>query len=199
VVIDLYGDCDSESGRELAKSTLLSLKRGIRSDAAAMIVDHEWQPGRTFRRRAARAARLGYAAGEIDRTLHEGEIHAINVSSPERQGRPMSDGYKSRPSYSPLDYECDAHRISQYGVFSRAGTLVAYAFVYRVGELRLVSSLLGHDRALRDDVMYLLIMRAIQGEPYGTWVYGEWASGTDGLRFFKERLGFRPTPVVWAF
>ena len=48
--------------------------------------------------------------------------------------------------------------------------------------------------------MYLLFAGALTRETLagpGMVVYNRHDSGTDGLRFFKERLGFVETPVVW--
>src|SRR4051794_8583936 len=42
---------------------------------------------RTARKRAARAARLGYEVAEIDRADYEDDVFAINTSLAERQGR----------------------------------------------------------------------------------------------------------------
>jgi hypothetical protein len=47
--------------------------------------------------------------------------------------------------------------------------------------------------------MYLLFAGALAheiGEP-GFVVYNRWDSGTDGLRFLKERLGFSEQEVEW--
>src|SRR5207253_3215082 len=95
---------------------------------------------RTARKRAARAARLGYQFAEIDREDHSDAIHAINVSAPERQGRPMSDGYLERVEYGPLpEFPCARHAITTYGVVDEGGVLRAYTWVYRVGDLTMFS------------------------------------------------------------
>lgn len=157
---------------------------------------------RTGRKRAWRSARLGYRFAEIDRAQHADAIHAINTSKPERQGRPMSASYQTRQTYSPLpDYPCPRHSISTYGVLVEQ-MLVAYAVVYRSGDLVMISQILGHADHLENDIMYLLVTEAIRvqierGGP-GVAFYNMWNSGTDGLRYFKARLGFRPARVEWS-
>jgi hypothetical protein len=142
---------------------------------------------------------LGYSFSEIRRENFEENIWLINTSLTERQGRPMSNGYMKRQSYAPLpDYPCPRHRVTTYGVLRR-DRLYAYCWLYRAGDLALVSSILGHGDALRDDVMWLL-MQGVVGAETGTdglLVYNRHDSGTDGLRYFKERCGFTEQTVEW--
>lgn len=157
---------------------------------------------RTLRKRAHRAEKLGYRATTIRRADHADEIHAINTSKPERQGRPMADSYRRRPQFELLpSYSCARHRIDEYGVLDRDSTLVAYLVLYACGDIALISQILGHADHLANDIMYLLIRGAFQAmlERAGPLVvfYNRHDSGTDGLRFFKERLGFSPERVEW--
>jgi hypothetical protein len=128
-------------------------------------------------------------------------MFAINTSLARRQGRPMTDSYLQPPDVTPLpDYPCDRHAIRPYGVF-HGDQLRAYLFLYRAGELALVSSILGHGAYLADNIMYLLVAEMLEVESAygpGTVVYNRHDSGTDGLRFFKERVGFTATEVLWA-
>lgn len=160
----------------------------------------EWRAEhRTARKRASRAERLGYRFAEIRREDYADDIYRINTSLEERQGRPMSNGYMTRQSYAPLpDYPCPRHRITTYGVL-RHGRLWAYAWVYRAGDLALVSSILGHGDALRDDVMFLLMQCVVAAETGqdGLLVYNRHDSGTEGLRYYKERCGFTEQQVEW--
>lgn len=156
----------------------------------------------TARKRAARARRLGYRFDRIDRALYVDDVYAINTSAPERQGRPMSDAYLQRPDFSPLpDYACARHAINTYGVLDDRGRLRAYTWIYRVGELVMVSSILGHADHLAGDIMYLLATETIAAElehGHGVAFYNMHDSGTEGLRYFKERLGFTPAHVDWS-
>ena len=171
------------------------------SRGASVLPLANWVPRRTARRRAERAERLGYRFTPIVRQAFTDDIYAINVSMPERQGRPMSAGYLERPVYGPNPRVCGRHHVYTYGVLGNNNSrLVAYLWLYRSGEIALVSSILGHADHLRNDVMYLLFaaMCADQAPMGGTVFYNLWDSGTDGLRFFKERLGFEEGDVEWA-
>ena len=48
-----------------------------------------------------KASARGYSLRRIDRNAHIDEIHAIHTSLPERQGRPMDDGYLVRRGAYP--------------------------------------------------------------------------------------------------
>lgn len=136
----------------------------------------------------------------IDRAERVDEIYAVNTSVEHRQGRRMEDEYWERPEYEPLGAQCDRHAINCYGVLSPAGQLVAYAFVYRIGELALISQILGvHDD---DDhgFMYLLMSGIVEDESLqGGWLfYNRHDSGGPGLTFKKERYGFQACDIEWA-
>lgn len=157
------------------------------------------QEHRTARKRSDRAHRIGYRFELVQRHRYADDIHAINTSAESRQGRPMSAGYKIRPGDTPdPPYCCRRHGVHPYGV-QLDGKLVAYTWVYRCGELALVSQILGHADHLENGIMFLLFEGAVLYEDTlgGVFVYNRHDSGTDGLRWFKERLGFRPELVEW--
>ena len=156
---------------------------------------------RTARKRAAHATRRGYWFDSIDRSQHADAIHEINTSAPERQGRPMSAGYLERQTFERLpDYPCDHHAIRTYGVIDADGTLVAYTVIHRVGELALVSQILGHADHLEREIMYLLMQGVVaaQARLGGVLYYNRHDGGTPGLVFYKERVGFAAGNVEWA-
>jgi hypothetical protein len=206
VKIRLECNCPDRAGRTFAQSTYRQLNDGHYSRGAAVLhipVDpSDWLlEHRTARKRASHARNLGYRFAAIDREDHVDEICEINLSMPERQGRPMSDGYRARPSFSPIPANaCPRHRVYPYGVTAGDGTLVAYMWLYRVGELAMVSSILGHGAHLANDPMYLLFAGALADQtPHGGACFSNlFDSGTDGLRYFKSRLGFAPRDVVWC-
>lgn len=181
------------SGRYTYPASILRLPASIEEHLAAH---------RTFRKRAARARNLGYRFAEVARELYEDDIYRINTSAPERQGRPMSEGYTRPVKFSPLpDYPCGRHAIRTYGVLAagRLG-LVAYTWVYRIGDLVMFSQILGHAAFLAHDIMYELMRGALAAEiAHGPGVafYNRHDSGTPGLRYYKERVGFRPGRVDW--
>ena len=209
--INLHADCLDDDCAAFASKLHTQLSSGRYTWPCSVLLLPEsveaWRDEhRTARKRAARARRLGYHGGTWERAGFESDIYDINTSSAERQGRPMSDSYRVRPSFHDSPYPCPLHGVHYYGVrmskggVHGAGRLVAYLWVYRAGELALVSSILGHADHLANDVMYPLFEAALSGEiaQGGTMVYNRHDSGTDGLRFFKERLGFRPAHVEWS-
>jgi hypothetical protein len=193
---------------EFAGSLFLQMSGGKYDECAVLRLpegdgelDRWRQDHRTARKRADRAVRRGYRFVKFDRSRHAQSIFEINTSADHRQGRPMSDGYRLFPTEEPLPhYPCWRHAIRTWGVEDRDGKLIAYSFIYRCGDLALVSQILGHAEHLENEVMYLLVEGIIDMEGLGGpgfLVYNRWDSGTDGLRFFKERLGFAPVQVEW--
>jgi hypothetical protein len=201
--IRLANGCTSDQCLKMAGELELQLQAYSRGAAIMPIprnMDDYLAEHRTLRRRAGRAARLGYQFAEIERALHVDEIHEINTSTPERQGRPMSAGYQEAPVYGPNPTICEQHHVYTYGVAEPAGRLVAYTWIYRSGELAMVSTILGHHDHLDAGVMYLLIFGALEQQAWigpGTLFYNLWNSGTDGLRFYKSRIGLEEGTVSW--
>lgn len=188
---------------ELAFPLFTQLREGYEVCSVLPVTDLEtWRAEhRTARKRADRAERLGYRFAEIRREERDDDIFEINTSLERRQGRPMSAGYRERTHFLPLpEYPCDRHAIRTYGVLDHRGTLVAYLWLYRAGDLALVSSILGHGEHLANDVMYLLFQGAVERQAHlgGYFVYNRHDSGTEGLRYFKSKLGFERTEVAWA-
>lgn len=200
--ISLETSCLEEC--RLFSSKLLSqLKRGyeVCSVMPAPPSLGEWRHNhRTARKRSDRCERLGYSFSEVLRHEYAEDIYRINTSLDERQGKPMSEGYGQRPSSSPDPiWPCPRHGVHPYGVLDHKGHLRAYLWLYRSGELALVSQILGHGSHLRNDVMYLLWsgMLNAEAEHGGFVVYNRHDSGTDGLRYYKERVGLKPRKVQW--
>lgn len=200
--ISLEVDCRSPECADFAGRLYLQLSSGydVCSVLEAPLAAELWrEQHRTARKRADRAARLGYRFEEIRRENYDQDIYEINTSLERRQGRPMAKSYSEKIHYLPLPtYPCPRHRISTYGVLY-GRRLTAYLWLYRSGELALVSTILGHGKHLENDVMYLLFQEVVEAEGAhgGTFVYNRHDSGTDGLRYFKERLGFEPRTVEW--
>jgi hypothetical protein len=195
----------SDACAEFAWPLYRQLRDGNYDECAVLPLPflRDWrEEHRTARKRSDRAMRRGYSFTTIERHRRADEIHMINTSAGHRQGRPMSDGYLQRPSETPLPtYPCARHAIRTYGVEDREQHLVAYAYIYRAGQLALVSQILGHVDHLENEVMYLLVQDVLKFENMidrdGMLVYNRYDSGTDGLRFFKDRCGFAPTQVEW--
>lgn len=157
---------------------------------------------RTARKRADRAEHLGYVFAEVDYSAHADDIFVINTSLSERQGRPMSDGYTSRRQHGRLTADqtrCPRHRTHTYGVL-KSSKLVAYLTLHRAGDLAMVSMILGHGDHLHDGIMFLLFQGVVDAQAgRGGWFfYNRHDSGQDGLRWMKERLGFRASDIEWS-
>lgn len=163
----------------------------------------EWRSEhRTARRRALRASRMDYSFAEVDYSLFSDDIFAVNTSRDQRQGRPMSDGYTVRRQHGRLSADqtrCPRHRTYTYGVLHR-GHLRAYTTIHRSGDLAMVSMVLGHGDYLDDGIMFLLFQGVVEAQAGlgGFFFYNVHSSGKDGLRWMKERLGFRPADIVWS-
>jgi hypothetical protein len=159
--------------------------------------------GKKRRYKVRHAQSLGYSSAAIDRNVFRDDIFAINTSQDVRQGRQMSEAYRREITpYTPIPpHPCPRHQYRTYGVL-RDGHLYAYVWVYQVGELWWLSTLLGHWDHLKDGIMFLLLTEAIRDlmeeSPPRYAMYSEHFSGTEGLRFFKEQLGFKPYTVRWV-
>jgi hypothetical protein len=148
-----------------------------------------------------RARNAGYRFEIVDRDRYRDDIYDINTSLEERQGRPMAERYTKRlEPYGHTTYTCPRHQLRTYGVL-KDDRLVAYTWVIVMGEMCLFSTILGHGDHLRFGIMRLLVTEALRDIiALGHTKYAMYAthdSGTEGLRFFKERLGFRPYWVNW--
>ena len=181
--------------RQLRTYTKGAALMPIRGDLIGWFNQHN-----TIRKRAMKATRLGYRFSVIRRADYVDDIYDINVSKAERQGRPMSAGYNERTFYGESRLVCRRHHVHTYGVTDAAGILVAYLWLYRCGELALVSSILGHSDHLEHGVMYQLWagMLGQEWDRGGVVFYNLWGSGTDGLRFYKQRVGLEEGNVEWA-
>lgn len=206
VRISLEATCVREDCAEFAFPLHHQMSSGKYDECSVqpIVPIDEWLfRNRTARRRSSRASNLGYQCRPIRRHEHADDIYEINTSKPERQGRPMSRAYWEAVSTTPdAESLCPRHGVHHYGVVDARGVLVAYSWIYRAGDLALVSQILGHAEHESNDVMYLLFHGAMMREyalhGTGWFVYNRHDSGTDGLRYFKEKLGFAPMEVEWA-
>lgn len=144
---------------------------------------------------ARRAQARGYQFARIDRNRYVDDIHAINQSMPERQGRPMGAGYKDRVAH----YK-DHENFRYFGVLDASGKLVAYCELGIYGNFALFSRLLGYRN--NDGVMHFMIVEIVsmliaeRSVRYA--MYDTWFGASEGLRRFKTILGFRPYRVRYA-
>lgn len=200
MTIDLAdGCCDSELSAQFLEK-LGGYRKGFSILEIPETWDEYWSAHQTARKRVRKSGRQGFVCRDFDRSRHENDIFEIHRSMPNRQGRPMHDWYQKPQSFQPLpDFPCPRHSIRTLGVFS-GSALVAYLLWYIVGDFATGATVLGHGDCLESGIMYLLFFTAIrQAQETGVRFFGYHlhSSGTDGLRFFKERLGFAPMDVEW--
>jgi hypothetical protein len=203
--VDLVGDCvdqacighAAELGGKLAS---VRYQQGVSIMSCPASLD-EWRAEhRTARKRADRCARRGYEFAEVDYSQYNGEIFEINTSLAERQGRAMADGYLTFRQHGRLpEFPCHLHNTRTYGVL-RDDRLVAYMTLHRSNELGMVSMILGHGDHLQAEIMYLLAQGMIEDQAGydGVLYYNRHDSGQEGLRFYKERVGFTEGNVAWS-
>ncbi len=155
---------------------------------------------RTNRRRSVS---LGFRFDVFHPDRYLNDILAINTSLQVRQGQPMDADYLSLERLKLWIQD----KPEIYGIFDGRGVLKAYAHAPVYGEVFILSRLLGHADDLENGIMYFLISEVVremierkgrQGEPLWA-MYDTFFGASPGLRFFKERLGFKPYKVRWVW
>jgi hypothetical protein len=144
---------------------------------------------------AKRARGRGYRLRHIDRNAHIDDIHAINTSLEERQGRPMDTKYREKQAH----FDTLAH-FRYYGVFNREGRLVAYANLGHYGNFASFSQLIGIRN--NDGIMHMMVVDIVSeliGERRVRYLmYDTFFGAQPGMQSFKKILGFRPYRVRYA-
>ena len=138
---------------------------------------------------AKKARSRGYAVVEIDKNHFVEDIHEINTSLDERQGRPMAEAYRQKQTQFLLE-----KNYKYFGVLNPTGKLTAY------GDVGLFGNFVAFDRLLglrnNDGAMHLMvteiICRMIETQAYGYLMYDTFFGASPGLRTFKTMLGFEP-------
>ena len=137
---------------------------------------------------ARRARARGYLMTEIDRNRYVDDIHAINTSIEERQGRPMDAHYQLRQS--------SFERVPNFNYFGvlKEGKLMAYANLGLYGNFSALSQLMGCRN--NDGIMHLLMVeivaRLMRERRVRYLMYDTYFGAQPGLRQFKTILGFSP-------
>lgn len=203
-----HPDCSSLPEREY-RTGFYAAPRHPLSVATLPDTGHGYEYGcsTVARQNARHAAATGYRHLLIDRADWADDLHAIRSSAPFRQGRDMPADYMAWRSYSSdawPDGSCVRHRATVHGVAGPDGRLRGYMQVVQCGEVVRVNTILGHAEFLRDRVMWLLLVEAVKWHidecAARFFLYYTHDSGHGpGLRYFKERLGFRPCRVEWEF
>ena len=200
------GDTELEECRELPEREYRDTYYTAPAYPLSVARLQPWRVSAVVRENANRATRLGYRHRIIDRSEWEDDIHSIRASKRIRQGRPMPRAYLERESYSsdwPLS-ECRRHATVVHGVVSADERLRAYCQLVQCGEVVRFNTILGHAGALEDRVVWLLVREALRWHidvcdaAFALYFTHDSGHG-DGLRYFKERFGFRPARVEWRF
>lgn len=212
VVVELGCELDLPSCRALAERDFRGTFYSDTELPLSIANLEPWRVSRVTRENVNYSERAGYRHEIIDRADWEDDLYALRSSRRVRQGRPMPAAYLEPEAYAsdPLPHEqpCPRHMDVVHGVvtsgeISNDELLVAYAHVVQCGDVARFNTILGHWDYLADRVVWLLVRRAIEwhiaiaGARFA--LYYAHDSGGDGLRYFKERLGFRPAHVDWRF
>jgi hypothetical protein len=156
-----------------------------------------------LRRKRQRSIDLGFRFDSLDPSQHLNEILAINSSLQFRQGQLMDASFLTIEQLRVWA----KNKPAIYGVFNNNGVLRAYTNTPICGEIFTFSRLLAHGEDLDKGVMYFMVSevirrmikrRADQGSPLWA-MYDTFFGAPPGLRFFKERLGFKPYKVRWVW
>lgn len=152
--------------------------------------------GRNLRNKALK---LGYECRLVtysERNLLLQDIHEINISSEVRQGKPMKQSYLEYPKEMNIGNICAFHHSIWFGCF-KDGKLVAYIVGAYCGNMVAFSMILGHKDHLKNGIMYALSDYVMEFSnkmlDINYCIYSLWSDGTDGLRTFKNNLGFKQT------
>lgn len=144
-----------------------------------------------FRRRAMK---LNYCWKVFNPNEHVEDIYRINTSVEERQGRQMDQSYREKVSQWPHD-----DQNVWIGVFNPEGLLVSYVWLIFIEDLILINRILGDGAFLKDNIMYLNVLGAIeyifQNDKARILMYDTFGRRLNGLVLFKKRIGFKPYTV----
>jgi GT2 family glycosyltransferase len=160
------------------------------------------QDRRALKRNRNRAIGLGYRFAKIVATDHLEKIMDINCSMETRQGLPMPRDYLDKGELK----EFLAANLPTYGVFNSDGILKAYAHMLLCGEVAVPVRILGHGEDLEKGIMYYLVSEMVREiielKIAGLkWLYYDtfFGGARSGLKYFKERCGFKPYRVNWSW
>jgi hypothetical protein len=205
-----YGDRDDRLCTDSAVDRYARLHTMLEHNVSVLRIpadiERDWRdlPSSAYlRRRVNRAYRLGYEFAAFDFRDYRDDVHEINTSKQERQGRAMSESYLAYPDdKNPFrNQTCPRHRHDYVGIFQN-GKLYAYALLRQCGEMVLFSEILGHGERLPDGIMYLLTYESIKlsqkqsRTQYGVYHLHDAGAGA-GLQTFKHHMGFSGYDVTW--
>ena len=141
-----------------------------------------------------RCSKLNYSFRLFNPNDEITAIYEINTSSEMRQGRKMDQNYSKFVTVWPNN------KVNKwFGVYSNESKLVAYVWVYIIGEMVLINRILGHSDYLKENIMYLLMTNVVSYFIHDTRInfimYDTFGKTENGLVLFKKRIGFKPYTV----
>lgn len=141
-----------------------------------------------------RCSKMGYYWKHFNPNEQIDAIYEINTSAGNRQGRTMDASYQQKVSQWPNDKQN-----IWIGVFDVNHNLVSYIWLIFMNELVLMNRILGHADHLKNNVVYLNNVSAIEyvfsTHSSNYLMYDTFGRQQNGLVLFKKRIGFRPYTV----
>lgn len=141
-----------------------------------------------------RAKKMGYVVERINPNEYIEDIYRINTSSESRQGRKMDAGYLTKVEHWPNN-----ETNTWIGAFDENRKLVSYIWLIDLHEMVLINRILGDSDHLKNNIMYLTILGAIEytfsERKYKYIMYDTFGRKQNGLVLFKKRIGFKPYTV----
>ncbi|MCX7088332.1 MAG: hypothetical protein NTV00_09795 [Methylococcales bacterium] len=138
---------------------------------------------------------------EIERNDYIHDIHVINNSSEYRQGKKMPCAYTDKK-----DHYSHISNYRYFGVLDTEGRLVSYCYVAFYGEFAFITNILGHKHFLNYGIMYLmmleinkLMLTSYRENGLRFVMYDTYFGASEGLKKFKQKLGFQPFHVKWLW
>lgn len=146
-----------------------------------------------------KALKKGYTFQRITGINYLDDVFEINCSADNRQGNKMKSAYTDKTAVKEY-LESDP---IMYGVLNSEGKLLAYISPWMLGDFCDISKLLGHEDYNHDGIMYLLVSGLVEElsrkKTVKYLMYDTFIGAQPGLRYFKERLGFKPYIVNWIW
>jgi len=151
--------------------------------------------GQKTRNMIRKANRL-YTFAEFPHNDFLDDMHRVNISRAERQGKPMTDRYRVPPTpiRRHLDL-CEAHRATWWGGFDTdSAQLRGYCNLIILNEVGVVNSILGHaDAPAVINGLFAYMAERAEVE----WIhYLTLRNSGASLAAFKRRVGFVEYSVV---
>lgn len=158
---------------------------------------------RLVRNRGNKALKAGYSFSRMDPAASLDDVLAVNLSNVKRQGGELPRRYTDPAEVAAWsrqegDFFC---------VRDKERKVVAYIHGVDLGEVYSLDTVIGHFDYLQDGVVWLLIRETVKeciarrrnGSSLRYVMYDMYLGALEGLRFFKQQMGFLPYRVKWRW